>query len=156
MRFSIKTENINFELLKTEAGWIYYRISTEEQVFENHFTEVWDVFPDFKRWLEAIVNGVQQTSFEYDNEGSDIKFDFQRRMFDDGWLIITVDNNPNPFIRVFTDKKQLVSAFYNTVIEFQKSERYKPEEWEDNDTIVSYNGSRLSKFKSEIIEKYIL
>jgi len=55
------------------------------------------------------------------------------------------------YFQKIVDRKQLVAAFYNAVVNFFNSEKYKPKEWEKG----SYKGTPLSKFRSEIIEKYL-
>ena len=48
--------------------------------FEGWFSFVFDPLPALKRWLEAIALGVEQTSFTYCPEGTDLRFSFGRAM----------------------------------------------------------------------------
>ena len=64
--------------------------------------------------------------------------------------LITKDND-HIYFREIVDRKQLVSAFYNALIDFFNSDKYNPKEWESR----SYRGTPLRKIRSETIEKYL-
>ena len=61
----IITENISVDFYDVDAGWIYFKVKVGEQLFDGRFSEVFDPIMDFKKWLEAIAIGVQQTSFDF-------------------------------------------------------------------------------------------
>jgi len=55
------------------------------------------------------------------------------------------------FFKAWVDRKQLIEAFYNAVLDFEKSDKYNKNEWERE----HWNGMPLSNFRSEFIEKYL-
>ena len=123
-------ENILVEYLEAKYGWIIFKVTAGEQVFEGRFSDVWDPLIDFKHWLEAISIGVQQTSFDFDAEGPDYKFDFNRESWNRE--VLTISNpykNDQFYIKAKVDRKQIVKAFYSGLLEFAKSENFK-KEWE--------------------------
>lgn len=137
----IKISKISVEFYEAQAGWIRFRISADDQIFENRFSEVFDPIIDFKNWLEAISIGVQQTSFKFDPEGDDIKFNFERVSWDKEVLTISEPyEDGKVFLNANVDRKQVVKEFYMGLVNFSKSENYKPEEWE-----VEYIKERLCK-----------
>lgn len=77
-----KTETVIVDFYNVDGGWIFFKVKVGEQLFDGRFSEVFDPIMDFKKWLEAIAIGVQQTSFEFDPEGNDIKFDIERVCWD--------------------------------------------------------------------------
>jgi len=72
-------EKLEIEYYDAEAGWINIRLKAGNKIYEERMSHVFDPLPDLKCWLEAIVIGVEQTSFTFDNEGNVIKFDAQRK-----------------------------------------------------------------------------
>jgi hypothetical protein len=55
------------------------------------------------------------------------------------------------FFKAWVDRKQIVKAFYKAVLDFSKSKRYKPKEWEKD----NWRGMSLSKFSSDNIENFL-
>jgi hypothetical protein len=70
-------------------------------------------------------------------------------------MIMSNNTIPNEqdriFFKTWIDRKQLVEVFYNAILDFSKSERYNPEEWDKG----YWSGMPLSEFSSEIIETYL-
>lgn len=94
-----------------------------------------------KLWLEAISIGVQQTSFQYDNEGNEIKFDFEFINWDKEVLTISeAYENRQVFINAKIDRKQLVNAIYLGLLTFASSDKFISQEWE-----IEYMKERLCK-----------
>ncbi len=146
-----ETKLLNVEFHKAISGCLEYKITIGEQVFEDSFSDVFDPILDLKSWLEAISVGVEQTSFSYDNEGQEFKFDFQRVTWDKEIFVISELYAPKHiFMNAVVSRKQLVKSFYIGLLTFANSEKYKPEEWES-----PYDGTKLSEFQSNIIEKFI-
>ena len=79
---------MNVEFYEATEGWLWFKISAGDQVFDGRFSEVYDPIMDFKKWLEAIAIGVKQTSFDFDPEGDDVTFDFNRKRLDTEVLTI--------------------------------------------------------------------
>lgn len=134
-------EHLTVDFYEASAGWLHYKLTVGQQTFDNRMSEVFDPLPDFKRWLEAISIDVQQTSFLYDNEGSEIKFDFKRVCFDKEILTISeACGGGEIFIKATVDRKQVVKAFYLGLLTFANSDKFQSEEWE-----VEYLKERLCK-----------
>ena len=154
-KFTIK-ETINVDFQDTISGWINFTIKAGDKMFESMFSCVFDPLLDLKHWLEAIIIGVSQTSFSYDTEGSEFKFDFERNKNNE--YLFTFSNYGEEenkiYIEVQVDKKQLVEAFYNSYIEFTLSDRYIQGEWEKHNG-KGYDGLPAKEFKSQIIEKFL-
>jgi len=126
-------EKLQIEYYDVEAGWMNIRLKAGDKMYEERMSHVFDPLPDLKLWLEAIVLGVEQTSFTFNNEGSMIKFNAKRR-----WVnrkinylltIIWEDGNKIEF-QVLVDKKQMIDAFYTTLVNFFNSDKYVPRKWE--------------------------
>ncbi len=136
-----KIELLKVEFYTVDAGWIRYKLTAGKQSFEDRFSEVFDPMPDLKHWLEAISIGVQQTSFQYDNEGNEIKFDFERVSWDSETLIISdAYEDKNVFIKVNIKRQQIIKAFYHGLLNFARSDKFQSNQWE-----VEYLKERLCK-----------
>ena len=126
-------EKLEIEYYDAEAGWINIRLKAGNKIYEERMSHVFDPLPDLKCWLEAIVIGVEQTSFTFDNEENVIKFDAQRKWINRKkkylFTIIWEDENRVEF-QVLVDKKQMIDAFYSRLVSFYKSDKYNPREWE--------------------------
>jgi len=134
-------EDLTVDFYEVDSGWLFFKLTIGQQTFDGRFSEVFDPLLDFKHWLEAISIGVQQTSFEYDPEGNDIKFDFERVSWDRYELTISEPyEDGEVFIKATIDPKQIVKAFYLGLLTFAASDKFKSEEWE-----VEYLKERLSK-----------
>jgi hypothetical protein len=137
----IKTEDLAIDFYEVDAGWICFRVKIGEQLFDGRFSEVFDPIMDFKKWLEAIAIGVQQASFDFDPEGNEIKFDFERVCWNQEVLTICEPyEDGEVYIKANVNRKQVVNEFYMGLINFSKSDKYKPKEWE-----IEYLGERLRK-----------
>ena len=78
MKKEKKLEPIEIEFQKVYKGWLYFEIKVGIKSFRDRFSNINDPLSELKKWLEAIAVGVEQTSFEYNNERYYIKFDYQR------------------------------------------------------------------------------
>ncbi len=127
---NIKYSDINVEFLKADAGWLDYRISAKEQLFESCFSHFYCPLMDLRKWLEDITRGVQQGSFEVDREGIIYCFEFQH--FSKGKIIFIISDTEDYEVcfTSLTNRKQFVESFYLTLVHFFSSESYDPEEWE--------------------------
>ncbi len=136
-----KIELLSVDFYEADAGWLRYKLTIGQHSFNDMFSHVFDPLPDLKHWLEAISIGVQQTSFQYDNEGDDIKFDFERVCWDREVLTISeAYENGEIFIKSNIDRRQVVKAFYLGLLTFANSDKFNSQEWE-----VEYLKERLCK-----------
>jgi hypothetical protein len=80
-------------------------------------------------WLEAVSTGVEQCSFEIDEEGSMVEFKAISRgsgnvhfQLEPSYESTKLDLN--------LSARELVGAMYRAFVEFSESPDYKPQEWE--------------------------
>ncbi|MCO6497690.1 MAG: hypothetical protein J5I50_08530 [Chitinophagaceae bacterium] len=114
-----------------------------QQSYKDSFSSIYDPLPDLKHWLEAISVGVQQTSFEYDNEGQYIRYNFEKDSVNNGVFTISenmLDEDDVVFAKGLVDRRQLVKAFYLGLLTFADSDKFVSEKWE-----VEYLKERLCK-----------
>lgn len=131
MKDKPKIELLTVDFYEASAGWLYYNLTVGQQSFNNRFSYVWDPLPDLKYWLEAISIGVQQTSFQYDNEGDYIKFNIERICWDREVLTVSeAYEDGEIFINANIDRRQIVNAFYLGLLTFASSDKYSSKEWE--------------------------
>ncbi len=132
MKEKIKIEVLKVEFYEIDAGWLSYKITTKKQSFKDSFSHIYDPVPDLKYWLEAICIGVQQTSFQYNNEGMNIKFDFEKTYYFGKEILTIKDINEDgeTFIEANVDKQQMVKAFYFGLLDFVNSDKLSPRQWE--------------------------
>lgn len=116
-----KTEHVTVEFYEAIAGLLHYKMTIGEQSFNDIFSHVFDPLPKLKSWLEAIAIGVQQTSFDYDNERDGIKFDFERVGWGkDVFTVLETDEDDQILVKAYIDRKQLVKAIYIGLLSFAK------------------------------------
>lgn len=144
MQTLVKTEikNLVVDFYEVKAGWMSFKLTLDEQVFDSSFSDVFDPILDFKNWLEAAAIGVQKCSFSYDPEGNDIQFEIERISYERGneFTISEPYENGQIFLKGFVDRKQVVKAFYYGLLNFANSDKFKSEGWE-----IEYIYERLSK-----------
>lgn len=125
-------EALNVEFYEADAGWLLFKITIGNQEFDDRFSHVFDPIPELKVWLESMAIGAQQASFWYDNEGQEIKFNFEKITWDREKFYATERNDikNNAFIIATVSRRQIVHAFYNGLLDFARSEKYSAKEWE--------------------------
>lgn len=121
---------IKLDFYEVVSGWINFRIIVGNFVYEESFSCVFDPIIDLKNWLEALCTNVQQTSFTFFNEIKNIKFDILRFNNDWDYFNISETCEEEIFVETTVDRKQLVKAFYEGIINLSKSEKYNSKEWE--------------------------
>ncbi|MCG3165054.1 MAG: hypothetical protein POELPBGB_00814 [Bacteroidia bacterium] len=147
-----KTFNLTVDFYKVDSGCLFYKLTLGKRTFDNVFSAVYDPIIDFKNWLEAISVGVKQCSFEFDTEGSDVRFDFNRVSWDKEVLTISDPSSDYvTFIKGSVNRKQIVEAFYQGLLSFAASDKFISKEWE-----VEYIHERLSKALNWSKEKQII
>ena len=133
-------EKFDVEYFDVEAGWMMINLKQGDQTYEERMSHVFDPLPDLKSWLEAIVIGVEQTSFTFDNEGNDITFDARRHYgrYDEPLYRLSIfwrDHYPveeQLKFQAIMSQKQLVSEFYNKLVKLFNSDEYNPKAWEQH------------------------
>lgn len=124
-------QEINIEFTEVKFGWLKNVIKIGGQIFNDSFSHVFDPLIHYKHWLESIAIGAQQTSFNYDNEGNQIKFDFEQVTYERCEFSIAEYFNPERiFIKATIDRQQLVKAFYISLFSFYFSKSFNSRDWE--------------------------
>jgi hypothetical protein len=155
MRHIPEKETLIVDFYKVDGGWLHFKLALGDQTFDSRFTEVFDPLPDFKHWLEAIAIGVWQTSFIFDTEGDEIRFDFNCNCRDIEILTIADSYSQGQvYIKSSVDRKQIIKAFYLGFLNFASSDKFKGDQWE-----VEFIKERLCKAfnlnENELIESLL-
>ena len=138
------------EFTEVKYGWIEFVIKIADKTFEDRFSEVYDPLIRYKNWLESIAIGAQQTSFNYDNEGNEIKFDFEQMTYERCEFRITeYYNSKRIFLKANVDRQQLVSEFYNSLFSFYFSTSFNRRDWE-----IEYMRTKIKDFL-KVDEKHL-
>jgi len=127
------TQNeFSVEFINAEAGWLKFNVSFSIQTFIGRFSYVYDPLPDFKHWLEAIVTGVEQTSFTFDSEGYETTFNFEKTTANEGIFTISdpSEDSAKFLLQAVVPCRQLIIAFYAGLLDFANSDKYVAKEWE--------------------------
>ena len=101
------------------------RIDTDEKSFSIYFSD--DVNPLFemKAWLEAIVTGVQKTSFVFNGEANPIVFEFENIGNTEGILkIVELENKNSVLIEVDCSIYHVIRTFYKALIDYWEDFRF--------------------------------
>ena len=134
MKLKVKIETLAVEYYDIETGCMPIRITAGEKEYTDCFSCYWDPLPDLKQWLESIVQDVEQCSFTYDNEGQVITFDYKCLWLDRKkvcqFSVFWKDNNNSLLFKTLAETRQLVEAFYCSLINLYDSDEYNPREWE--------------------------
>ena len=123
-------DNFEVEFYRASAGWLDFRIKSGDKIFESCFSDVFDPLPDLKYWLEAVSIGVQQASFIYDIEGEEIKVDMEEIKWGVDQLTISSVTEEVIYVQSIVFRNQVVRAFYESILSFAASGKYKKKEWE--------------------------
>lgn len=162
--FNLTKESIVVTFLRVDLGLLEFKIEAGHQTFESRFSSVWDPLPNFLRWLEALAIGVQQSSFSYDPEGTNITFDIHWWSKDSDVLSIAEEESiydsseyeREVYIFCKVNRKQLIGELYWGMRKFTTSEEFKKNKWEDNYIEMGHSeSSKISAFKSELIENFL-
>lgn len=139
----IETHEVKIDFNEVDCGWIGYTIEVNNQKRDGQFSVVYDPILDLKYWLEALARGIHQAAFIVDQEGWLMKFDVEKfegsyhvsentyAIYEQNLFTLSNPEYKNKiYIKQYVNRKQLVSAFYNGLIEFSKSEKFSSEDWE--------------------------
>lgn len=112
-----------------EAGWIRMDVSHGSDTVSISLSHVFEPLPAFLAWLEAVSTGVEQCSFEIDEEGSVVEFKASslgsgnvRFQLEPSYESTKLDLN--------LSARELVGAMYRSFVHFSESADYRPQEWE--------------------------
>lgn len=140
---------------RCKAGWIDFDVSYGAETISYPFTCIWHSPGDLLRFAERVYKN-NKGSLNCDAEGWDWYFEH-----DGIYLIISDtyhydDENPDEEkITRFTipiDKDTLCKTIYMSIIAFQKSGIYIPEEWERTE-FGGYCGEPVMKLNSRLFDK---
>ena len=106
-----------------EAGTIRMDVSHGSDTVSVSLSHVYEPLPAFLAWLEAVSTGVEQCSFEIDEEGSMVEFKATslgsgniRFQLEPSYESTTLDLN--------LSARELVGAMYRAFVEFSESPDY--------------------------------
>jgi hypothetical protein len=124
-----KPNDLHIRFHDCEAGWIHMDVTHASETVSISLSHVYEPLPAFLAWLEAVSTGVEQCSFEIDEEGSMVEFKATSRgsgnvqfQLEPSYESTKLDLN--------LSARELVGAMYRAFVEFSESPDYKPEEWE--------------------------
>ena len=144
-----EAKNLVVNFWSQDRGFIFFKISIGESIFESRFSDVFDPIPHLRAWLESITTGVEQCSFSYATEGEDPTFNYHSRYGNSPDVFFEGENEYNEKTRgvyARVDRHQFVNAFYTTFLDFLSSETFINTDWD---------AEMRSSFKSKIIEEYL-
>lgn len=107
------------------AGWIRLTMTAGDQEVSIHASAVFDYFPEFMEWLEALASGADSAVFTWIGEG-----DFWDFRYSDKMLLISYSKEDDPPLQYSGNGMDIVHIIYDAFLSFIRSEEYKPEEWE--------------------------
>ncbi len=153
MNETIKEFKITFTRCK--AGWIDFDVSYGDETISYPFTYIWHSPGDLLRFAQRVYRD-NKGILNCDAEGWDWYFDY-----DGTYLTISDtyhydDENPDgdqiTRFKIPIDKETLCKTIYLSIITFQKSGLYIPEEWERTKPD-GYWGEPVMKLKSKLFDK---
>ena len=128
-QLSDKGADLRIRFHDCEAGWIHMDVCHRDSAMTINLSHIYEPLPSMFAWLESVVIGVDESSFEIDEEGSTVKFISTLRH--DGIVRLqVVPSYDGEALEMTIPSHQLVSAFYRAFVEFSESPEYKPAEWE--------------------------
>lgn len=173
--FTAKPLQVEFTLPK--AGWINCRVRPLHEKFAISCSYIWDPFPRFIAWLEAIAAGSDSATWLVDQEGSCSRVQFYggASSIDDKSDYILHLRSYESLERIRgakVERRQVVESFYQAFRAMAESPDYPPRQWEahpDYDRLddledeeytaavaaFPYRGHNLRALRSDLIEAYL-
>lgn len=124
-----QTHDFRVKFLDCDSGWIHLHVSHGGDTLKINLSHVFEPLPSLLAWLEAIAVGVDECSFEIDEEGTMVMFRASSR----GGGNIRVRIEPSYEFKPFDfnlPARQFVGTIYQAFIDFSRSSEYKPQQWE--------------------------
>lgn len=126
---NVEMSDLNIRFHDCDAGWIRMDVGHGDFTMTINLSHVYEPLPSMLAWLESVVIGVEDSSFEIDEEGSSVKFVSSYR--GDGVVRLkVVPSYEGEALDIEIPRRQLISAIYCSFVEFSESPEYKPSEWE--------------------------
>ena len=153
--FDVTLKKIEVDFYEVTAGWIFFHLIVGENIFDSVFSAVFDPLPELKDWLEDIALGKEHTSFSYDPEGKQYRFDYEYHQSDKVTFTISeAFGDGNVVMKANASRNQLVHAFYIGFLSFANSAKFHSEEWE-----IQFIQERLCKItelpETELMNKIV-
>lgn len=136
-------ETLEIDIQSCRNGWLDFVIKTDTQENIIHASAVFNIFPSLLSWLEAIVSGVQECSFDIDEEGNEKKLSAIHHGNDTMLFKLqnyryNAEENKNYFedlIETEVETYNFVKTFYTAFTDFYQSDKYDKK---TNDTAYLY------------------
>lgn len=112
-----------------DAGWIHMDLAFGDFNVTINLSHIYEPLPSMLAWLESVVIGVEESSFEIDEEGSSVKF-ISRQIGNGVVQFKVVPSYEGDALDIEIPRRQLISAIYCSFVEFSESSEYKSREWE--------------------------
>jgi hypothetical protein len=126
---SAKPTDLQVRFHDCEAGWIRMDVTHANDTVSIRLSHFFEPLPAFLAWLEAVSTGVEQCSFEIDEEGSMVEFKATSR--GSGNVQFQIEPSyESTKLNLNLSARELVGAMYWAFVEFSESPDYIPEEWE--------------------------
>ena len=125
-------ETLDIDILSCRYGWLDFKIKTGPQENTIHASAVFNIFPNLLAWLESIITGVQECSFDVDEERNREKlsaiyhsnnimlFKLQNHAYD------TKEDKEyfEDLVTGYVDTYDFIRTFYTAFTDFCQSGRY--------------------------------
>ncbi|MEJ7849648.1 MAG: hypothetical protein WKF92_16310 [Pyrinomonadaceae bacterium] len=148
-----QTQTLSIEFIECRWGLLFFNLHLGEKIFETNFSNVFDPLPSLKHWLEAVAIGVDQCSFQYDPEGDDVCFNFERRCYDfEVFSVGYAYDDEKSYFEGKIGRRQLVEAFYRGFLEYGNSPEFDRDSWAHD--CIGEGSSELSEIRSPIIDAF--
>jgi hypothetical protein len=151
-----KVHCISIEFADCDAGWIHFTVKAGTHEVQIRASEVFDPFPSLIAWLESIAVGVQECSFEMEEEGPEKRFEYKKYAYQRLSRFRLTDNYQKTHLESLVEPKQLVSVFYEGIKIFATSPVYKKSEWEDESLWERFSKVTNPPTSREVIIRHLL
>jgi len=137
------------EYKKAEAGWIEISLHGENGSFDIDISEVYDPFEDWFYALERVYRS-DPPSIIINPEGKTYRIDILS-MFSEKYYFRIVHHNDNSEVfSCTTTREEIVVQMYGKLMEFVRSNKYDPNEYE-----INYSGFPFKHYCNETLERYL-
>lgn len=128
----ITKENFKVNYLESEAGWIRFNVICKNKTWGICASHWLDPFGDLFNWLEQIIDGKNFSSFYIDEEGSGTSlscFCISDSICNLKIELKDANDDIHLIMESTIDTYSLISEFYNGLIDYSLSYRYRKDEW---------------------------
>lgn len=126
-------KDLLIEFLGANAGWMPFRIIAADKSWTVNASYWLDPFPDLIAWLEEIIEGSHRSELFINEESSGTILRYER--INQTLSLFKVDytdvyGDVHPFLSLSLKTRDLVSEFYNRLMDYSRSDTYDKRQWE--------------------------